>query len=75
MANFKRRKPKLYWFVSCCRDEALHMHGNHPYRRPPRDLRQPQLNEDKGIEPEPLDIWDEWGYLLVEGGDMADFDD
>ncbi len=52
MANHKRKTPKLHIYVLCCKGEALFMTGNHPGRKPPRDLRQPQMNEDKGNDPE-----------------------
>jgi hypothetical protein len=62
MANYNRKKPKKVLFVSCCRDEAMKMTGNHPFRRPPRDLRQPQFYDDDALtDPFILELTDyEW---------------
>ena len=59
MANHKRKTPKKVLFVSCCRAEATKMTGNHPWRKPPRDLRQPQFySDDNLIDPFELELLD-----------------
>jgi hypothetical protein len=57
MANYKRKHAKKHLYILCCRDEALRMTGNHPGRRPPRDLRQPAFySDDNLIDPFELEL-------------------
>ncbi len=80
MANHKRKSPKKHLFIKCCRDEADYMTGNHAFRKPPRDLRQPQMySDDNLIDPFILELeayeaefeWDDidddwWDDVLLD---------